>query len=169
MDIPTTQPRLRTSPKDFFLHLLTMVTLYASAISLGTVLFQVINLWIPDPLEAAQQYSYMKEAARTTLRFSLSTLIIMFPAYVASVWYLNKAYAKDPQKRNLRVRKWLLYFTLFAATIIILVSLVSLINHLLNGELTVRFFLKLVSVVGISGAIFGYYFSNLKKYHTEEI
>ena len=149
----------KTSPKDFFLHLLTIVTLYASAVSLGTVLWQLINLTMPDPLlDAQSNLTYVKSLLRT----GLSTLIIMFPAYLATSWYLAKDCFTQPEKRQLRIRRWLIYFTVFAATVIILISLVRLTNTLLDGELTLRFFLKLLSIFFIAGSIFGYYLHDLR-------
>ena len=41
----------KTSPRDFFLHLLAIITLYLSAVALATLLFQYINLAFPDQLE----------------------------------------------------------------------------------------------------------------------
>ena len=152
----------KTSPKDFFLHLLVIVTLYVSAVSFGTVLFQWINIALPDPLD--QNYFYGAANAPRVLRDALSFLIIMFPVYVGPSVYLQKIYARDATKRNLRVRRWLIYFTLFAAAIIILVSLARLVNTFLNGELTLRFGLKVLTVFFISGAIFSYNFWDVKKY-----
>ncbi len=164
----TTQPvHNKTSPKDFFLHLLAMVSLYGSAISLCVVLFQLVNIGIPDPLDQAGGYYYAGDMARRLLRNGLSFLIVLFPVYGATMWHLNKSYLADESKRNLRVRKWLTYFTLFVAALIIIFTVVTLLNHLLNGELTLRFGLKVLSVVFVAGSIFGYYFWDLKKYKTE--
>lgn len=151
------------SPKDFFLHLLSMIALYASAISFTTVVYQLINIWIPDPLE---QY-FSADSARATIRNSLSFLIVMFPVYIASAWFLQKSYIKDHSKRNLWVRKWLLYFTLFVTALIIIFTKIALINSLLDGQLTMRFFLQLLTIIFVAASIFGYYFFDLKKYKIE--
>lgn len=161
-----TQPiKLKTSPKDFFLQLLAIITLYASAVSFGTVLFQWINIVIPDPLTRGE--NYIDDRSRYLLRNALSFLIVMFPVYAAISWYLQNLYTKDVAKRNLRVRRWLIYFTIFAAAIIILISLANLVNTFLNGELTLRFGLKILTVFFIAGTIFSYYFCDIKKYQTE--
>lgn len=156
------QPKQKTSPKDFFLHLLSMLTLYVSAISFGTILFQLVNLQYPDPLN-----SYMVTSARDILRQGISSVIIFFPVYIGSVVYLNKMYTQHAEKRNLRIRKWLIYFTLFVASVIILFSLSSLVKHLLDGELTMSFFLKLLSVVFISASVLGFYGNEIKKDKSE--
>ncbi len=166
MNEPINSQPGKTSPKDFFLHLLAMVALYGSAISLCTVLFQIINLTIPDALQN-DVYYYGFDNAKRLLRNGLSFLIVLFPVYGATMWHLHKSYLLDQSRRNLRVRKWLTYFTLFAAALIIIFTLVTLLNHLLNGELTSRFALKVVSVFFVAGSIFGYYWWDLKKFKVE--
>lgn len=162
-----TPEKHKTSPKDFFLHLLSIVTLYVSAVALGTVLFQVINLYIPDVVTDPNRYYPSVTMIKDSLRNALSLVIVFFPVYVGSVFYLAKMYAQDPHKRLLRVRRWLIYFTLFAAIIIILSSLASLVHKLLGGELTSRFILKVLSVIAISSGVLGYYGSDIKKHKTE--
>jgi hypothetical protein len=78
-------------------------------------------------------------------------------------WFLRKDVIKNPEKRELRVRKWLLNLTLFLAAATIITDLVTLINNFLNGELTLRFFLKVFTVFAVSGAVFGYYFWDLRR------
>ena len=158
----TTKPK--TSPKEFFLHLLSILALYFSAISFLVLLFQYINILIPDVLES--EY-YNRQSALGGIRWALSALIIVFPVYLLINWYLNKSYTKEPAKRSLRVRRWLIYFTLFAAAGIIIGDLVSLIYNFLGGELTTRFSLKIIAVFFVAGATFTYYFWDLKIHKTE--
>lgn len=155
----------KTSPKDFFLHLLAMVALYGSAVSFGAVLFQLINLGIPDPIEQAQYFS--REHAREIIRRSVSFLVVLFPVYFGAAWHLQKIYARQPEKRTLWVRRWLTYLTLFIAALIIMFDFVTLVNRFLDGELTLRFFLKVLSIFFVAGAIFGYYFWDIRRHATE--
>ncbi|MEK7085265.1 MAG: DUF5671 domain-containing protein, partial [Patescibacteria group bacterium] len=67
---------------------------------------------------------------------------------------------------NLRIRKWLVYFTLFAASLFIIGDLIALIYNFLQGELTVRFFLKILTVFFVAGSVFWYYFMDIRKHHT---
>lgn len=155
---------VKTSPKDFFLHLLSIVTLYASAVSFTTLLFQYINYFFPDPLEG----SYMREFVTSGIRWSIAALIIVFPTYVGVSKFLNKSYAVAPHKRNLRIRRWLIYFTLFAAGLIIIGDMVALVYGLLGGlELTVRFILKVLAMLFTTGSIFWYYLWDIRQYKTE--
>ncbi len=149
---------LKTQPKDFFLHLLAIITLYASAIAFTTLIFQYINLWLPDVLE---DYYYL--GARGLARGALATLIVVFPIFLYTNRHLNKEYKVNPEKRSLRIRKWLIYFTLFVAAIILIVDLVALVRNFLEGELTLRFGLKVLTVGFVTGSIFGYYLNDVKK------
>lgn len=155
----------RTSPRDFFTHLLAIVTLYASAISFLVVVFQFINIYIPDPRNV--QYYFSRSGAYDAMRGAISTLVVVFPVFIVTSWFLNKSYIADPLRRNYRVRKWLIYFTLFVTALIIIGDLVSLVNNLLRGELTIRFLLKVVAVFFVAGSIFSYYFWDLRKYKTD--
>lgn len=155
----------KTSPKDIFLHLLAILTLYASAIAFITLIFQYINLSLPDPLET--QRGFGLQSAFQGIRWSIASLIVIFPVYLFSSWHLNKGYAKLPEKRNLRIRKWLIYFTLFAAALIIIGDLVALIFNLLGGELTARFLLKVLTIFFVAGSVFYYYLWDLRRHNIE--
>jgi len=153
--------RLTNGPRDVFLHILAIITLYTSAVSFTALIFQYINVLLPDPLE--RDAYYLLQSYYRSIRWSISALSVVFPTYLAASWYLNKLYAASPEKRNLRIRKWLLYFTLFAASLIIVGDLVTLIYNFLGGELTARFLLKIFTVFFVAGSIFWYYFWDLRK------
>lgn len=156
----------KTSPKDFFLNLLSTVALYMAAASFIVLIFQYINIYFPDVLESNNYYDPL-QSAYSAIRFAVATLVVAFPVYVACLWYMNKEYVESPDKRNLRIRKWLIYFTLFLAAVIIMGDFIALIYTFLNGELTTRFILKVITFLAVVGSIFGYYFYDLRKYKTE--
>ncbi|MEK7542905.1 MAG: DUF5671 domain-containing protein [Patescibacteria group bacterium] len=145
----------KTSPKDIFLHLLAIVTLYASATSFLVLAFQYVNLSFPDPLEYG-------DFPISGIRWAIATLIVVFPVHLFTMRKLGKDYALDPEKRGTRIRKWLVYFTLFVAALIMIGDFVTLINNFLQGDLTIRFLLKVVAVLFVAGSIFWYYISDLK-------
>ena len=149
---------VKTSPKDFFLHLLAILTLYFSAGAFLTLVFQYINVLLPDVLESF----YSRQGIASAIRWAISTAIIVFPVYVWATWFLNKDYHTTPLKRNLWIRKWLVYFTIFVAAGIIIGDLIVLINNFLEGELTVRFILKVIAVLFVAGSVFGYYLSDIR-------
>ena len=151
----------KTGPKDVFLHLLAIIALYASAVSLTTLLFQYINIALLDALDGGY---YALTSIYQSIRFALSSLIVLFPVFVFTSRFLQQEYVADPEKRDTRIRKWLLYFTLFLAGFVILGDLVTLLYNFLDGELTKRFLLKILVVLFVAGAIFWHYFAELKEY-----
>jgi hypothetical protein len=160
MDEPMTIMAPKSTPKDVFYHLLSIVTLYMSAISFIALLFQLINTWFPDPLS----YSYMSESA---IRWSAAILIVSFPVYLLLMWLINKDIQVNSALREIRVRKWLGYLTLFIAAITVIVDVGTLVYNLLGGELTVRFILKILTVLVVAGVIFFYYLKELRDKHAE--
>lgn len=148
------QTPARVSPKDVFLHLLAIITLYASAIALNTLLFQYINYWFP---ETGRDAYYYGEALTSTIRYALSVLIVVFPVYFWTSRMLRRMYETEPERVNLGIRKWLSYFTLFLAAGIAIGWLIRVINTFLNGDFTTAFLLKAVAILFTTGSIFYYY------------
>lgn len=151
----TTHPK--SSPRDVFLYLLAIISLYLSTWRFIDLLFDYINELLPDRVE------YWYGADLDAIRWSMATLIIVFPVYLGVTWFLRKDIIKNPEKRELRVRKWLLNLTLFIAAITIISDLVTLVYRFLEGELTGRFLLKVLVVFLTAGAIFLYYFWDLHR------
>lgn len=150
----------KTGPRDVFLHLLAIITLYFSAVNVGILLFQYINLALPDPLWDS---FFRLDAARRLIRWAISALVVVFPVYVWVNYFLAKELIRLPEKKELRTRKWLLNFTLFVAALVIIGGLVSLIYNYLGGEISPRFILKILVVFLISAAVFAYYLWQLRR------
>lgn len=156
--VPKRKPYL--SAREAFMYLVLFLTLYISAISFGTIIFQSVNHWMPDPVE--YRYDYYYDGIREKIRMSTAALIIAYPIFLWVSSILGKSIKRDPEKRGSKVRKWLTYITLFIAAGVIIGDLISLVYNLLAGELTMRFILKTVTVAVISGAIFGFYLLDLR-------
>lgn len=146
----------QSGPRDVFLHLFALIALYVNVIFLGYLVFSLINLYLPDPLE----YERVDSSA---LRWPIAVLTVMFPLYLWANYVLQKDISRYPEKRKLKSRKWLLYLTLFIAAGVIAVDLIALILSYLEGELTARFLLKVATVFLIAVSVFLYYGWNVKK------
>jgi len=151
----------KASPKHVFLHLFVIIMLYFSAVNFLILLFQYINYFITDELYKTDYYQIMFSSG--LIRFALASLIIVFPIFIFTSRYLNKSYAKSPAIREMRIRKWLIYFTLFVAALVMVGDLVRIILTFLEGEMTVRFILKALSILFVTGLVFYYYLCDLKK------
>ncbi|MEK7479577.1 MAG: DUF5671 domain-containing protein [Patescibacteria group bacterium] len=152
------EPKPTTTPRDFFLHLLHIVTLYGSAIALLSILWQLINIAFPDPSQDLYRYF----ATNGAIRWGIAFLVIMFPVLLGTGKFLESVYKKEPEKKELKVRKWLVYLTLFITALIIIGDLVRLIFEFLEGELTPRFILKFLSVLAVAFAVFWYYLQGMR-------
>ncbi len=148
---------VKSTPKDVFLHLFNIVTFYLSVIGFITLFVQYINAMFPDPL------NYYFTAIANGVRWSTSVLFVAVPAYLFTTWLLNKDLKAEPEKRDLKLRKWLIYFTLFISAITIIIDLMVFVYNFLDGELSARFLFKVLVVLLVAGAVFGYYFWELKR------
>ena len=146
----------KATPRDVFLHLLSVGTLYVSAVSLIALLFQYVNRFIPDPLA----YDY---GITDALRRSIATIIIVFPVYALTAWYFNKEGERQPERREIKIRKWLVYLTLFISAVTVIVDLVTLVYKFLGGELSPRFVFKVIAVLMVAAGVFWYYLWDLRR------
>ena len=156
--VPKPKPYLQA--REAFLYLVSFITLYVTAFSFGALLFYFIEQAYPDPLT-------FRFASTGSLNTSLASIIIAFPVYLLVTWRLRLGSAKDPEKRQSKIRKWLTYFTLVVATGIIIGDLIAILSSLLGGEITTRFTLKALTILAIAGTIFGYYLWDLRKEEKE--
>jgi hypothetical protein len=155
--IPVPRPKPYLSAKEAFIYLLLFLSLYISAWSFGALLFHFINTWFPDALNPYYGYNDL-----SGVRMATASLIVTFPLFM---WLsvITKKDATNPEQKGSKIRKWLTYITLFIAAGTIIGDLITLLYNLLQGELTVRFILKVITVFLIAGAVFGYYLWNLRK------
>lgn len=142
--------------KDFFLHIGAVVALYVFAFSFLTFLFDIINYSFPDRLAGySDPYSY-------SIRFAISTLVVSFPILLFLLNIVYKDLLKNVSKRELALRRWFIYLTIFITTVTVAVDLIVLINTFLGGEITTRFILKVLAVGFVALSIFGYSFRDLR-------
>jgi hypothetical protein len=145
----------RQLPRDVFLYFLMIFALATSAVDLGTILFQFINLYIPGAA------GYVLFGAQGAIRWAVSSLVIVFPVLVWVLWFLKRDMAAVPEKRDLKIRKWLLYLTLFITGLTVIGDLVTLVYTFMQGDITLRFILKVLVVFWLAGSIFYYFLKDL--------
>ena len=159
LDMAVPVPHDGGNARDAFMHLLTFTALYASVISVMTLLFQYINRALPD---AALGESVMYDADVSFIRWMLAVLLVSFPL-LAFLWrLLHREFVQNPEKLSSGVRRWLTYLTLFVTACAMIGDLIALVFSLLQGEFSLRFFLKVFVVFALTGIPFAYYFSVLR-------
>jgi hypothetical protein len=157
---PTLRPKV--TPKDFFLWLGAMVALYSSVVAFLTLTFQYINTAYPDAL----QYSY--DPYSGSIKFAIATLVVAFPLFLVLMRIIRKDIVAHAEKSDLWIRRWALYLTVFVAGFTVAGDLVTLIYYFLDGDITMRFALKVLMVFLVAGAgllhfladIWGYWVKN---------
>jgi hypothetical protein len=160
--VPVPRPRPQLSAREAFLYLLLFTTLYLSCYHLGSLLFDLINRAYPDKTVRS-----LGLLPGDSLRWSVSNLVVAFPAFAFIAHYIAKDVAKHPIKRLSPVRRWLTYLTLFIAASVLIGDVTTLVYNVLAGELTSRIALKIVVVTVITGSVFGYYLSDLRREERE--
>ncbi len=161
--IPVPKPKPYLAAREAFLYLLSFITLYISAFSFGALLFQFIDRWFPD----ASRVLYGQDISLSSLRMAIASLVIAFPLHLALMAKLMRSAARDPERSQSLVRKWLTYLTLVVVAGVLIGDAISLLFNVLGGETTWRFLLKSFVVFLIGGAIFGFYLAGLQKEEKE--
>lgn len=145
------------NPKYAFYYLLSLVSLIFMAVSVAMIVFRIIDKSIFDILSAD---NYLGEGQ---LRFGISALFISVPIFYLINNIINKGLRKGDLDKDSSIRRWLTYFILFISAVIILGSLVGVINNFLSGEITLKFVLKILTVILISAIVFSFYLYDIKR------
>jgi hypothetical protein len=143
--------------RDAFLYLLAFSTLGTWTIALGSLVFTYIDRWLPDPL-ARRAYEAPFEVSS-----EMACIIVAFPIFLLVMRFVLKEVETRPEKLESGIRKWLTYIALLIAAGTVIGDLITFLTFFLQGELTARFVLKVVTVVVIAGGVFAYYLGSLKR------
>ena len=157
--VPIPKPKPYVSARDAFGYLVLFSTLYVSAFSFVSLVYQFINLAFPDATDSYWQL----ERSLSSMRWSAASLLMAFPIFFWLARSNRRAASEDPEKRTSKIRKWLTYLTLFVAATALLSDGITLVYYLLGGEVTVRFLLKVLTVAVVGGATFWYYLWDLRQ------
>ena len=150
---------MENTAKNFALQLGALIALYVSIGALIMLLFSTINVIYPD----LERYPWEVDSASSTIRGAIAALIVFFPAYLVLTRIVNKIRRAEDAAYS-AFTKWLLYLSLLIGGGVLLGDLVTVINNFLNGELTLRFILKALSVFVVVGSAFVYYVLDARSY-----
>lgn len=144
--------------KHMFYYLLSLVTLGFTSIGVGKILFQIINATF---LETT--FSYESAFSPWELQFGISSVIVTAPIFFFLGLRIQKDLAAKLLNQDSAIRKWLTYLILFISSLVIIGVLIELLNNFFQGELTVKFILKALSVLLLSSAIFSFYLFDIRR------
>ena len=154
------KPQAYLSAREAFFYLLFFILLAIVSWNLGSLLFALIDIAIPDKTEG---YSYWGGGTDYQIRGAISGLIVGLPIFLWLARILLKARSSNPALQRSRIRKWLIYISLVIAGSVLISDATWLVYDFLRGELTWRFTLKSLVVAAIAGAIFGYFITNAER------
>jgi len=158
--IAVPKPQPYRSARIAFLYLLFFIMLGVISISLGNLLFALIETLFPD---AAKPSDYIQIRNERQIRSGISGLIVGAPIFFFLARMLSKARQKDPELQRSQIRKWLTYLTLVIAGSTLVGDAISLVYNLLDGEMTTRFLLKSLVIALIAGVIFIYFIKDAER------
>lgn len=145
-----------------FLYLTHLVSLIFMAISFGVIIFQAINKFIDDPINL-----YSSSFQEGILQFGIASLLVFAPVYFVVSKFIYKSLFNGEVKRDSALRRWLTYLILFVSFLVFAGYLVGFIISFLNGELTLKFLLKVITVLAIAATVFSFYFYDIARKETE--
>lgn len=146
-------------PKNFVLQLGSLITLYVSVAALLTLIFNTINVAIPDAAAGSWEWT----SSQSAIRSSLAILVVFFPVYLILTRVVNQT-RRNSEAIYSSLTKWAIYISLLIAGIAMLIDLVVVIMFFLEGEITTRFCLKATAVILVLGAVFYYYLRDAQGY-----
>ena len=150
---------METTPKNFALQIVAIITLFVSISGIIALLFGLINIKYPDEAEGYWAY----ESAQSSIRYAIALLIVFFPAFIFLTRRVNQASRQESNFYHTLTR-WILYLALLIGGLVLLGDLVAVILTFLNGELTVRFILKAATILVVVGSAMYYYWQDTKGY-----
>lgn len=145
------------SSRDAFLYLLSFSTLATWSGALGSLLFRLIDHWLPDPVTRSFVYNL-----RNAITWQMASIAVAFPIFLVVMRTILREAQDHPERLQSGVRKWLTYIALLLTAGAMICDLIWFFDYFLTGELTSRFVLKALTVMLICGAIFAYYLGSLR-------
>jgi len=162
--VPVPRPKPYVSAREAFLYLVFFLLLGIVAWNLGSLLFALIDLRAPDPLDNANQFqTFPRNLRDTQIRGAMAGLIVGAPLFAWLSLHIRKQRRSNPAMQRSRVRKWLTYLTLVITACTLIGDAIGLVYNFLSGDLTTRLALKLIVIAAIAGVIFVYFIRDAER------
>lgn len=144
----------RSSTVDIMIGFFSFILLGIIVSALMTLFFEVIDRYFPD---ASVNAAFGSVISSDSVHYSMAALFIGVPLYIFATRLWFRRFREDDGRVESRLTKWVTYLVLLAASVTIVGDLIAVLYTFLQGELSVRFFLKAAVVLGIAGMVFGFY------------
>lgn len=150
----------KASTVDIMIGFFSFILLGIIVSALGSLFFEIINRYFPDAVINAGLGSVVSSDA---VHYAMAALFVGTPLYFIAIRLWFRRFREDDARAESRLTKWLTYLVLLIAAITIVGDFIAILYTFLQGEVSVRFFLKTIVILGISGMVFGFYFLERKK------
>lgn len=145
------------APKQIFLHLLAMATLYISAAGVLILIWGLAEHWFPDPYLT---YDYGGDSG--AVRGGISMAVVAFPIFLGLALQIRRKTLSGEIPAGSGLRSGFVYANLFVVAVAVLITLMVSVNAFLNGDLTPRFAVRAGGVLLLVGLLYLYYRSELE-------
>ncbi|HEY4521445.1 MAG TPA: DUF5671 domain-containing protein [Candidatus Paceibacterota bacterium] len=153
----------KVTPKDFFLWAGAMIALYASVVAFIALFFSYLDFVYPDQLAY-----YTPDPYASGVSYEMASLIVLFPIFMLISLAIIRDVRRDATRAEVWIRRWAIYLTLFVAGAAMAADLITLVMYFFNGDVTLRFVLKVLVVFLVLGGVFLHYLADLRGYWTHE-
>ncbi len=144
--------------KTLFWYFSLFWTMGVTAFATGTVWFQVINKFLPKEISYAVNPVFNQYA----IKGAIAALIVGAPAFFLFAWLIRRAIDRDEIQLKKGARQWVGYLILFIVVATALGDIITTVLTWLNGDFTIRFLLKGLTILLITGWIFTYFWLSLR-------
>ncbi len=152
----------KSSTVEVIINFFSFILLGIIVSALITLYFAVINKLFPDALDSAYS-SYYYRRVSDTIHYSISALVVGFPMYFIAMKLWFKRFRQDETKIESKLTKWVTYLVLLVSSVSIVGDLIYMVYNFLQGEISMRFFLKAIIVLVVAGMVFGFYYFERRK------
>src|SRR6185437_7371767 len=98
--LPEPPGRLEAAREAFF-HLLAFATLATWVFSIGSIWFELIESWLPDPAAGQSDGFVIASISR-----QLASIIVAFPAFIWATRSILRDQTENPDKAESAIRRW---------------------------------------------------------------
>jgi hypothetical protein len=156
---PVPRPRQRVTARDSFTYAILFTALCFSASYLVSLIHATLDIALPDNAD----HAYLLTRAEKRIRWAISVLLVAAPVFYWLTVHTNRLIAADASHRRSLVRNWFTYIALFLTALAFFGDASYVIYNFLNGEITLRFLLKALTVAMVAGGVFWFYLEDAKR------
>lgn len=150
----------KASTADVMIGFFSFILLGIVVSATGSLFFEIVNRYFPDPVANAALGTTVSSDA---VHYSMAALFIGTPLYFFAIRLWFRRFREDDARAESRLTKWVTYLVLLVAAVTVVGDCIAILYTFLQGEISVRFFLKALVILTISGLVFGFYFLERKK------